>query len=750
MTQRYYYLLRIEGVASVDGQLAACWPAVPDYASGDGEYIAALREPPSPAGAQWDLVAGSVSTGRWSVILDPDAMGVALRAVTPIPLTEIRDADALTILAGIQGMTAADGTMSHAMTNAEAGIAVDDVLYLGTETVLVTAATAGLTTCSITRGYGGSTAVEHPYGSDIFVSPPALVGRRMTLYRTPVDAADDTQETVIADGYIHAEPAWGYDGMIGLEALCALRNTMLGSGPVSIDLITSENGLAVTLYDPTSGRPPGNASGGYWYHKSMGVVIPTLKAGLTWSTAPHATTTWGTIRDLGDSESGACTQILLSDVDQPYPAYRYYDVDADEWYPSDHPAVITLCSLMSLDGANYDVGDDYHYDLGDLRTTDGGLYPYYSPGVPRELVDVDAFVDLWQGELSEIRAPMLWVGGGRAVSVHELLRQLWAPLGYVVGTTSAGVWTIWRLTDSYPGNNTTTIPSNADGSGLSVSVISRALRGITLPVSPGPDGEATGWVRITEDDGARYYHEPVGQVEDLEPAPYRYSDYQEADSYLYAVLLGRIRWLSGRMMAIRSLGIGPDLYDEVDVGGAVILSDLGLWPPETGARISSGSTISGMVTAMRRDSYTRQSTIDVAVTSGLHIGLWSHAATVESWDAGAKEHTVTEHAWTQDGDGDGARFTAGDIVHLVDSHLALLSTAPATVASVTDTTIVLTALWDAGATTPVAGDIVVAADYDSQAARQTGLYASCADGGAPASGIPDLGAGDAAPYVYGD
>ena len=194
MSDRVCYIVTVEGIAAADSGIAKfCYPEVPDYAG--AQYNAGLAEPPTGSGSRWDLLDQAVTVGRFRVVFRPDVGPMVWMKTRPKPVNEISSAALLSAVAT---------TLNLQQTATGTGIAVDDVIHVEREALLVSAI-PGARQLTVTRGYAGTSAEIHAAGSDIYDTPPALTGRAVDVFEVSRSGSSAGAETRILRGFISGE-----------------------------------------------------------------------------------------------------------------------------------------------------------------------------------------------------------------------------------------------------------------------------------------------------------------------------------------------------------------------------------------------------------------------------------------------------------------------------------------------------------------------------------------------------------------
>lgn len=751
MTDAVKYLVMIEGVGNGTGQIRFCYDAVPGYASANAAYVAGLAEPPTGWSSHWQPENDTVDVGRFSLTFREGVGPFRWLQTRPRAASELRE-----------DLDASETGIDHAKTNTAAGIDTTAPIYVDRETILPTTATGSATTVTGTRGYAGSTAAAHNDGADIFLRPPALTGRRVTVYEVPVDAASASEEVVILRGFVDSEPASPLTGFPTIEVVERFDVGLLNEAPESYPFANSSGAL------PKGGGS--SAAGGYWYFPDTSAAIAgTYDSGATrlhWALSAAGVVyhpDWAGFgyapRAFSEEEEqalgfGGAYQILYSNVGAPYPSFGYTP-DGGSYTQSDNPIVIALNLLTSLDGSNAQSGRT-NYDLG-ATSSAGGLYPEFAVGVDADLIDLDVWEDALDGDLAGVHADRFWLGGPDSESLDSVFRRLLGPFGYAVGTTRTGLWTLVRLYDVYPDESVVALDEQHLSlpriTQLEFVALSRRIDAIILETDPSPDGQTSSTHVVEEVTGRDYYPPHVGGTARFERSPYSLSQFE--DGQPSGILVApRMRRLADVAQVIQ-LPLTAKGFDLVDLGTAVTVHDISVRDPVTGDRlVSADDPLKGRVIGAEINWLRRTATCRVILTdTDARVALHGASAKITSWDGGTDTATCYSRLVTHGGDDDAPRFADDDVVRIVDTHFASLSATTQIVQSTTagtlsdDATIVLDG--DFGVT-PADGNWIVPADYDDVTATQQASYAWDADGGAPASGAPGLGATPDDPYVVGD
>lgn len=757
--------MTIEGIANATGQIKYCYPSLPSYAT--AAYNTGLAEPPSGGPSRWEIERHKIMVGTFRLVFRPGVGPIELLTTRPPAISELNEE-----------IDTSETAWDHAITNTQAGIAVDSIVYCDRETAKVTAATGGSETITaLTRAWGGSTAQAHADKSDLFLSPPTLVGRLVTVYEVAGNAVSSASETVVLRGYIAGPPGAGLhwttiecveryergtlnDSPKGL----GWRMRRLAGGGEELDLFERLSGAGGTL-----GLPRGGAgAGGYWYLPAVEVVVEGVYDATTGHWTPTGRRVVGELPTAEEQPNGnlLAYPILFADERQSYASFGYIPFGGS-FTRSDNPAIIALNLLLSLNQTNY-TASLTNYDLGGLNA--GGIHPEFALGVPVAQVDVAAFERAAFVDLADVHARHFWLGGNRSEPLADVLYRLLAPWGYAVGTTRAGVWTLLRLGDVYPTATTVAITtSHIELSRIHevrIQAIGRALDRVVLECNPSPSGESLAPQTVEEVAGRAYYPRHTGAEERFRDCPYDANDFvvsgdDRTRSHVYDLIANRVQVLADQVPVVR-VPLNTTLFGAVNIGTAVSIVDVALRDPTTGLRLAAGATgLRGLCTDVQPDWRTRTLLVTIALMGNSNVATMSPSAKVVSWDAGTLTATVEIHQVTDaNAASDGARFAVGEVCALVDSRFVLRSdngltqTLPTVVSLPSNTEIDfgITFKDTGGATvTPAAGNWIVFASYDACVAGQKTAHGFDADGGDAAVGNnpPDLGAANAAPYRIG-
>ena len=771
---RVVYIATIEGIGigTSATQCKFCYPEVPSF--GDATYVATLAEPPSGSiSSIWKPEDGSCTVGSFRLqflrlATEPGPFRFQLTA--PSPITELTAAnDSLTTT-----------TFTHAKTNTQAGISVNDILYCGRETLKVTTASGGSTSLVAARAQSGSTANYHLAGVDIFTVPPTLLGRAVTVYKK---LYDDTGAEAVGDvilrGFINSEvSSIGGGSKITFQVAERFGAGLLNDYPVSIpdsiisltDGIMSVGSSTPDIYGgavgdvPYTFKPIGSSSGSYFYSPDASVIFASEYNS---TTGKHEAST---LDDLirGDAnreyqEDVTLYPILYADKDGPYPPFGHYNKGGGSFVASSSPCVIALNILLSsVSGTVEDSDDRFRYDLGSFITqlagfkayTAGGLYPAFALSIPRAQVDVRSFEDAWDILGDDIQARDLFLGGTQTESITELFKRMFSPLGFAVGQSRDGVWRLLRVESHYPKDTATALTDSGDlqrPQTWQLQSKGRAISEITIEVDPDPTGTINpSTLSFPEVEIRDWYPPHTGTEQGFSNSPYRSTDIADMDSVFARFVCTRVRIFAQRTNYFKG-EVGSGKAFTLDVGDKVTLDSAALIDPSTGDRVADGTTLQGLITAVSPTWGPRDvnAKFTALISPDIKTAHYSPSAKVTGYTGGTKSVAVSANEFSNSYDSnDPAHFSALDKVWLIDSHGVKRSSGSVAVASIPDSTHII--LADAFDVTPAAGNYLVFSDHDDCVASQRADYGYVSDGGVAASGTPGLGSSDVTPYKWGE
>lgn len=566
------YLLTVEGIPGPGSseQARYCYNELPEYAQLLDHYVPGLAEPPSGVSGKWELPKSNVTGGRWTVLLRPDIGRHPWYLTRPRAVSELR-----------QRITAGATTIDHRRTNGAAGIEVGVPVYCGRETLWPTEADPDETFFEADRGVAGSRAAAHAQGADLYLSPPALIGRRVVFYAVSQDADDAGDERQLITGYIGSDPTANIHSVS-----ITVRDRLNWRLQASRDYPTR------TVWEPGRTWPsvvtiaPGDvapepilttASGGYWYFPRLGIIYPASYGG----TGVLQRWTVDTTRPIDvperpeDPAATFARQVLISDVDLPYPIG-----------PSDHPFDLFLYLLLTRDGTGGD------YDLG----ADVALYPKFSLGLDPSEVDIESFQDA-KRRLPGVRAQRLFLGV-KEQTVDELGAQLLGPLRWGVGCGRDGRWRAVRIGDVYPGAATVTLDLLIRPAEWEHQTWSRPLDRMDVYVDPRAEGDGLVHHVVREEELRDLYPEQLGGSEEWKRLPYASSQWDSPTAPCVPPAIEGVARMSGKLALVKvTVGRGATgegeseapLVERLEVGTPVILRDSALRNPTTGQKSGVGA-----------------------------------------------------------------------------------------------------------------------------------------------------------------
>tara|TARA_R100000808_G_C2149751_1_gene158260 strand:+ start:1006 stop:3267 length:2262 start_codon:yes stop_codon:yes gene_type:complete len=748
-----YYLCKIEGlgIPGVGGgsQTTYCYPSVPSYAN-TLIYKPGLAEPPAGSSAQWDIMSGQVSCGRFTVTFRPyqsdNAAGyINLQQSRPRPKTQLSSA----VNTSTDPLPISSDSSVH-------GIAVNDLIFVDRETMLVTAVTDGATpSLGVTRGIAQSVASSHAIGADIFVVPPAYTGRKVVVSTVTSDGTSG-DETVILKGYISREVSSGLHWP-SFAVVSQFGRAMLNNEPSSNDVevyapldVTVASG-GTNLIFPARVSPRFIASGGYWLLPDMKNVVLGSYDGSSgnWTADPFPI--FGdTVLDPQLEEPAVSTgakgyQIAWASIDQTYPPFK--DENGD---PDDRPISIVLNLLRTQPGATaystFNLGTDFAADC--------------ALGVDATDVDITGALSL-RDQMSGLHASQFWLAGDQSEPLSDVIDRLLQPFGINTGVNLAGKWVFLKLRDFYPDETAVVLnDTNLINPDRWVQrVAGRAIDKVIVKADANPIGLETTPQTVNAGTDARLYYPHqngviVGDTETFSDSPYNSIDLVE-DGAAWTLIASRVRRLADRVQIYEVEASG--VLDSVDLGYFCTLHSRGLRDPRTGFRMDASSTpLKCIITSLQPDYKRRTVRLSLAYLDTGNTCLISPSATVSSWD-GSPNFTATCNASDFTSSDDVGAFSVGDVCVLLDSDLTLRSddgrnyqTAVDAINSGARTISFDGVFRDSGGSTvnPEDGDLIVYAHYDEATTDQKDYGYLAEDGSRPAD--PNVGTADAEPYEFGD
>ena len=138
---RHYYIVEIEGIPAGAASASVARYCYPDtgLSYANATYTPALAEPPTGASAQWSIMSGRVSSGRFKITLRPYQDDNAAGWVN----LQIARAGAATQLTDTVNSTTTTIPLDSAAS--VHGIQTNDHVWVERETMLVTGVTDGAT-----------------------------------------------------------------------------------------------------------------------------------------------------------------------------------------------------------------------------------------------------------------------------------------------------------------------------------------------------------------------------------------------------------------------------------------------------------------------------------------------------------------------------------------------------------------------------------------------------------------------------
>lgn len=422
----YFVYITIEALGDLyDGDEPRMWKLCsrrPPWSVVGDEYKDYLSDWPSSIPETANIFGGRVSAGELSVALtdgyDPDDR----YAVT----AKLRD-DALAVAYLVNAISA---TATEIVLSAGDVVFAPQLIYCDGEAMLVSGGGEG--TYSISRGELGTTARSHRAGARIYDVMPYYRSRRIRLYYGTIDGTVADEEEI--------GQSWFLDtcemprGMLTYLLRGKSQDKFLDRKICSVyDQKKSGNGGAIRIASPllvsglllmrgnlaakiegdvqsVSSLIAFNNTYPIWAEGFRFVLVDDEVIGGVSTPNGMQAPIW---RGLGgtkikDHDIGApFVEILCADADvkkdastqvgsfryQPLPVdlvSRYFDPNVI----TDHPIPIVLNVMLSsandddgLELTNYQIGDAYNFSL---------LPPGFGIGMPRELVNVQSFIDVWE------------------------------------------------------------------------------------------------------------------------------------------------------------------------------------------------------------------------------------------------------------------------------------------------------------------------------------------------------------------
>ncbi len=749
------YMVRIQGLAAAGSAtiLSYCGPTIPAYGSAP-TFVVGLSAIPSGGGSEWKPLELRATVGGFTVLLHGDLdTGPPLLVLDPEPIGYVDEQL-------LPAETAFDVALTQDMEDGS-------TLYIEGETIHATTydEVNGRVTVA-TRAAAGTVAGFHLGNARIYLAPPWMTGREVTVLRAPRAAASSAAEVVLRRGHI-ARPQQHAGLSITLEC-----DTSVGS----LDLERHPRGYTVEIYDSPILRggvhvtapgwldgavmvPRYSDDGAYLLVPDLGIVVRGAFGDSVGGWRMERRIAAGDpSRVVSASEAAErAAQYLAYEVLYTGGIYNPCGYDDGSDTPSRAPGVVALNIWLSTPaGDNYAPGGT-SYDRGTR------MAPHVAVGWPYDRVDVDSFLQLDAGPLAGAEAE-LWLGGPKPESVDDIMRRLLGPYGVTVIITPAGIVRAVYVRDVYVDDDTPDLRDYLETRGAAdgewrQGVEERPLSAVRIvpEVAPGIDGEP---VDSTEEGGDDFYPDgPIGVGGSLaieraairgDLARIRGGPVSRGLARMFR--RGALRVVTASVICTRQAGEDFAPGDEVQLSGPIPKA---IRNPRTGELIGSGEGVVGLVLSVDPQETRTPMTLVLTGMASDRRSRYSATATVVSYDAGTSTLTVEadEHSGTGD---DSALFLDGFVVALLSATGRVRSTvARATVdGDGGSNTIVLVDHWQDeagdmdgtdGRRAPRAGDLVVYGDYDETTATQQDDEAYLAS--ISSSTVPYLD-GDAA-YVYG-
>jgi len=746
------YLMTIEGIGEAKvggaGLVKYAFPAAPSYAG--TETNAGLAEPPRGTSSAFDIMKTSVSSGRFTVILRPDVGPVNFQLIAPVAKTVTS--------AAVATASSGDTTVIPVMQGSSAhGFASGDVIYCERESlhVVSTSDTSGSETITVTRGYAGSTAREHPAGADLFATPPAMTGRRVSVYEVATTATSAASETLILQGFISGEVASGLHWPT-FQVVSEFHDAELNAEPVPVPVTITRAGedsdvariVAPLIDDADPAAPRFIATGGYWWFPDLNAVYKGIATefGSTgiyeWQLDPVP---------IFSDEDYDPASLFTTDAPNAY-QIAYSNANVIDGYPpfkdedgntSDHCLDVAMNLLTSRDGSARSNGG---WDLGSAWPSDCTL------GISVSDIDLGSVRQLI-AMTPGIRANQFWLGGEESEKLSSVLRRLLGIWGIACGRAIDGQIKFLRLADVFSSDTVTAITSRhlIRPDQWKQFAKGRAIDSVVIKPDPTPDGKTGHPVTITELTGSRWYPNQygclIGGSETWDDAPYANVDFAVDTTAAYILIASRVRRLASRVAYVE-VETGPELFGSLDIGAAVTIHDRALRDPTTGDRLTAGdSAIKGMITSLSPDFSRRSTKLTIAFTATAKVGTIAPSATVTGWTGASDLAAVNPSDYTRTDDA--GAFKVGDQCVILNADLTLKGSAVQEVTNIATEKLTFDGDFGLSPSEPVATDVITFAAFDDSTADQQADHAYLADGGRRGT-VSTVGINQLSAYTYGD
>lgn len=610
---------------------------------------------------------------------------------------------------------------------------VGTVIYIGREAMRVTAVAAGsgARTLTVTRNVFGTQKQEHsahPLKGDraVYDVNPIVETREVTLYE--YDPASDT-ETKVWSGIL--EPPSLDDGLSTLtlkarDSWAAVAGRRLGEGRVEF---LGRMGVLYELprltpaaddveWHRVGALPAGNA---LVLAGESGVAAATF----TVVTSPDATdylqvdhqvvtplfTDSASWVEWPTDDVELIREVLIADADSDYCMVKDENTD-----PSDHPLDILLNIWMSTGEAQWSpsvshtIGANGDYDW---------LPAHWGLGIPEADIDVAGIIALRDGIFAGLRARNFCLGTeAEPVDAIEVVKRLLKPLFAFPTYTTAGKLSIGVALDPGPGNADATATAgdiiSAPGVKAQPWATVKRVRGSKVQVGRRwPTDDFAEVIHGLDNEVVRRNREPYGKTV-LEVDAGDYGD--PKTGALEPTTRAILRAIDvQRMLVLRSRL--PEY--ELDFRPGFTNLAAGMWVDLTLGVLVGADGDRGTVDGHRCLVLEASRAGDSRVQPVRLMDFWpvTRADTVvlPAWVIGSvaadDEFDIVSNKFTTN---DAATWIDGALVNLYDKRGVLRSTDGPTFGSISGTTVTLDAQWQASAVnvTPVAGDVIMPADYD--------------------------------------
>lgn len=738
--QSWAFLVRIEGIGTYDGQYVFC-TARPAYA--DALYLPYIEGLPEIIAERVDLDGGVPrADGSLTVkLLDVDDLLTALIRTDRGPTTALEED--------------VDTSETSILVGSVANIAVNSVVWAGSEAFRVTGTGTGPDAITVTRGWLGTEALTALIGDPLYLSPPYFEGRRLTLSAVPITGSVIGDERVIGAyvigsiGWDEAANIWEIQAVSQLAYLDRVVPREPRQAQVAASYWDPQNPSFLDLESNIFG-PLFGAAGAELYAAKDGdaEVIGLQNALLAASNGPPPQSPrfydvtrrniFGTRR--GDIQpQDTLRQVFLAGEDlrcSPGPSASTSRTSGT-WTPAVHWVDLLLIVLLSsaedADGLELTnvrgSGSDWS------RSNFASLPAGYGVGLPVDLIDWDSFEEARARTRSLIFPRLIFGGKGQRFSdwvTENFLRPVGAFLRVESGTVSVVVPRM-PLAEETAGVtlDSSNILTKNEGPNVALPrvTVSRAKAsvagGITYLIGPNKLEATFNNALYGRAYGQRGFYGQAAPSLEI-PVPGGDPAFPEVYGARASSRLFRRHRpaLEARIVAsAEAWDATPGALVSVTCPGLVNMAD-----PSRGWTNAVCEVQERQILADLQDGLT----VNLSVrrySQRTRIGRVAPAAYVES--VSSNEATVATNRYTEpDAPGglpttDASAFTVGDILIRIDPDGAILgSAATETVVSISGDVIELTGDFSGALT---AGDILTYALADDTSATQLARYAHAAD-----------------------